>query len=308
MSKKIVAIIVTYNGIKWIEKCFQSLQNSLLPISIIVIDNGSTDGTLESIKNNFPNIQLIQSEKNLGFGMANNIGIKKSYEAGADYVFLINQDVWIQEDTIQKLVLISNENPEFGIISPIHLNGNGDALDNGFSNYIVPKKCEAIYSDAFLNKIKDQVYPLDFVNAAAWLISRECIEKVGGFSPSFFHYGEDDNYCQRILYHNLKIGIYPNAIIFHDRDQRPKNKFFTNTFLFYKRKIVSEFSNPNSNKKKRSFYKSEIKGFYICLLTLDFNKMKSYIHNIKVLYSIDFNFIQKNKELTTRKGATFLND
>lgn len=308
MNKKVFIIIVTFNPKSWIQKCLKSIISNSYPCEIIIVDNGSTDGSIEIIKSEFTKALLIQSEQNLGFGQGNNLGIKKAYDAGADYVFLLNQDAWIQNDTIEKLVLMANANPGFGIISPIHLNGNGDALDYGFSNYIVPKKCHEFFSDTVLNKVKDEIYPVDFVNAAAWLISRECIETVGGFSPSFYHYGEDDNYCQRILFHNLKIGICPNAIIFHDRDQRPKNKFFTNTFIYYKRKIVSEFSNPNSNKKKGSFYKSEIKGLYISLLTLDFDKMKSYIHNIKVLNSIDFNFIEKNKELTISKGTSFLNN
>ncbi|WP_300565235.1 glycosyltransferase family 2 protein [Flavobacterium sp.] len=307
MATDVYVIIVTYNPKKWIDVCFNSLRNSSIPIKTIVIDNGSTDGSASIIKEKFPEVDFIQSEKNLGFGKANNIGIKKAYEAGANYVFLLNQDAWIQEDTITKLVSISHQNPKFGIISPIHLNGNGDALDYGFSNYILPKKCEGIYSDAFLNKLKDQVYPVQFVNAASWFMTREVIEKVGGFSPSFFHYGEDDNYCQRVLFQDFKIGIYPKTIIYHDREQRVKSVYFTNPTLYYTRKIIFEFSNPKSNKRKISLYKAEIKGLYLGLLTLNLSMMKSYLHNIKVLNAINFKEIQKNRDLTKLKGATFLN-
>jgi hypothetical protein len=76
--------------------------------------------------------------------------------------------------------------------------------------------------------------------------------------------------------------------------------------LYYTRKIIFEFSNPKSNKRKASLYKEEIKGLYLALLTLNFSKIKSYLHNIRVLNAIDFKEIQKNKELTKQKGDTFL--
>jgi GT2 family glycosyltransferase len=82
---KIYFIIVTYNAMKWAEKCFTSLRQSSVPVHCIVVDNGSTDGTQKYITSNFPEVELIQSEKNLGFGKANNIGIEKAYQKGADF-------------------------------------------------------------------------------------------------------------------------------------------------------------------------------------------------------------------------------
>jgi N-acetylglucosaminyl-diphospho-decaprenol L-rhamnosyltransferase len=68
-------IIVTYNAMKWAERCFTSLRTSSVPVKSIVIDNGSVDGTQDYIKNNFPEVDFTQSQTNLGFGKANNIGI-----------------------------------------------------------------------------------------------------------------------------------------------------------------------------------------------------------------------------------------
>ncbi len=72
---KIKAIIVTYNGLKWIDKCFSSLYKSETPLEIITIDNGSVDGSIDKIKKNFPQVEIIENGKNLGFGKANNIGL-----------------------------------------------------------------------------------------------------------------------------------------------------------------------------------------------------------------------------------------
>ncbi len=90
---------------QWIKRCLNSLKNSTLKVSTVVIDNGSIDGTQAYIQNHFPEVDFIQSKTNLGFGQANNIGIKKAYDNQADYVFLLNQDAWIDHnDTIENLV------------------------------------------------------------------------------------------------------------------------------------------------------------------------------------------------------------
>lgn len=222
---RIFSIVVTYNGKEWIQKCLSSLMESIGAFShqIIVIDNGSTDGTQQVIEKKFPEVILVQSDKNLGFGQANNIGLSKALKEGTDYAFLLNQDAWVEANTLEKLVKTAEGNPEYGIISPLHLNGRGDKLDQGFSNYIVPHRCPVLYSDAMLGKPFKDIYEAEYVNAAAWLLPRKTLEIVGGFDPIFFHYGEDDNYMQRVHFHKLKIGICPSVRIYHDREDRISN-------------------------------------------------------------------------------------
>jgi GT2 family glycosyltransferase len=306
MGLNIYVVIVTYNPKKWIDFCFNSLRNSTISIKTIVIDNASTDGSSEIIKESFPEIDFIQSDENLGFGKANNIGIKKAYDNNADYVFLLNQDAWINNNSIEELVKIAESSQTYGILSPIHLNGTGNALDYNFSKYIIPPKCMNIYSDIYLNKTEKTIYDVNFINAAAWLISRKCIETVGGFSPSFFHYGEDDNYCERVLFHNLKIGVYPNSEIYHDREQRVNNNYFSDEKIFYKRNIVFKLSNPFSKRTKFSFYKSEFKSIYITLACMDFKDFRKKMDCISVLNTIDFSTINKNKEISKKAGKSFL--
>ncbi len=207
MNKKVFVIIVTYNGSKWIEKCINSLLHSVCPIEVIVVDNCSTDDSVELLKQ-FPQIHLIQSKENLGFGKANNIGIDYALKNDADYVFLLNQDTWIFDDTILNLVAVAQKNPSFGIVSPMHFSGDEKTLDGGFLTYY-SRKIEA-------NSYKN-IAIVPFVNAAAWIVSSACLKKVGGFEPLFGHYGEDRNYCDRVLYHQFQIVIAENAKICHDR-------------------------------------------------------------------------------------------
>lgn len=220
---KIIVIIVTYNGEKWIETCLNCLQNSSQAVNIMIIDNASIDNTKTIIKNKFPDIRLIEEDKNLGFGQANNIGIKYALKEKADYIFLLNQDAYIYPDTIDKLFTVYEQHKEYGIISPLQLNGSGEKLDNRFRQFIANN-----YPNTFVQKVENtdpglpEIFPVRFVNAAAWFISRKCLEKTGLFHPLFYHYGEDNNYCSRSQYHGFKTGIVTHAFVCHDRHNTPK--------------------------------------------------------------------------------------
>ncbi len=242
MSKKVFVIIVCYNARKWIEQCLKSVKT----FSTIIVDNGSSDGTVDLISSKFPHIELIKGKTNLGFGKANNIGISKALSAGADYVFLLNQDVYLFENCIDILVDIQQKNNKYGILSPIHLNGQGNQLDENFSYYLGFSANSSFYSDFILNKTLLDVYTVPFVNAAGWLVSKDCLETIGGFDPIFFHYGEDDNYCQRMDYHNFKIGVVPQTFLKHDREDRERNfmkeeDYFKN----YERAIKLKYADIN---------------------------------------------------------------
>jgi GT2 family glycosyltransferase len=214
MSNKVFIVIVTYNGIQWLEKVLSSIPKK---VSLIVIDNNSTDASVAFIQKNFPEVHIIQNKENKGFGQANNQGIEFAMKNNADYVFLLNQDAWVDNKTIAALTKAAQKNPEFGILSPIHCNGTDDALDRSFSNYLRYDRNRTFIFDAIKCNLKP-LYEVSFVNAAAWFIPVSTFKKIGGFDPIFFHYGEDDNYCQRVQFHKLKIGVVPEAFIWHDRE------------------------------------------------------------------------------------------
>lgn len=215
-KKNVFAIIVTYNGMKWLDRCIGSLEVLETPVHIVVIDNASTDGTPDYIAEHFPNVHLIRSEINHGFAKANNIGIRYALDNGADYFFLLNQDAWTESNTINKLREVVEDDNEIGIVSPVHFNGRGDALDWGFCSNMPSD----FISDSFLCRLKGRYY-CEFINAAGWLVTRECIEKVGGFDTLMFvHYGEDGNYCHRVKFHGFKIAVCTSVKIYHDREFR----------------------------------------------------------------------------------------
>ncbi len=277
MPENVFVIIATFNGKRWYDRCFSSLRASEIPLNVVVIDNASSDDTGSYLKSNFPEIHLIESEKNLGFGQGNNIGIRYAMDQGADYVFLLNQDAWIEPDTLLGLVGVHKKHLEFGILSPMHLNLEKTEIEKGLMHYIADFKIidTGLIDDLYFGRLSD-LYETQYVNAAAWLLPRHTLETVGGFDPIFFHYGEDDNYIHRVKFHGLKIGICPKVSISHDTERRViQSKFSSqNAYKF----LLVELTNIN---EKALFIKSII---YYCRKSLN-KLLKFYFQDSKILFS-----------------------
>ena len=245
-NRKVCIIIVSYNFEPWIDKCLPSVFASTLPVTVMVIDNNSSDNTVAKIKQDYPQVMLIENNTNLGFGKANNVGLSYALENNFDYALLLNQDAWVEEDMLEKLITTSEANPDFGIISPVHLSSDGKSLDHGFVNYSKKKTIKD------LPQTSSHLVELPFVNAAFWLLPIETVKYIGGFSPLFYHYGEDRNYIQRTAYHNYKIGYLPNAFATHDRQNRKvSNKAFMYAEYVY---FLSELANINYSFPKAIAY------------------------------------------------------
>ncbi len=222
MSSKVLVVVVTFNAMKWAERCFSSLYSSSLLPDVFVVDNGSTDGTQNFLRRLYPNIILVQSDDNIGFGKANNLGFQYALENEYDYVYLLNQDAWILPNTLESLIDISQNNLEYGILSPFQMEENLINMDKGFRNDSFIRN-ESIIDDLYNNELKI-VYDVPVVMAAHWLVKIDCLRKVGGFSPVFKHYGEDYNYVDRVHYYGYKVGITPSLRVVHDRGKRVDSK------------------------------------------------------------------------------------
>ena len=298
---KILVIIVTYNGIKWITKVLQSIRTSILPVDTFVIDNGSSDGTQDYIKKNFPDVFFFQNTKNQGFGVANNIGLKYVIDNDYDYAYLLNQDAWIFPNTLCELVSIHKHYPEYGILSPLQIQANMYHLDKNFLCGV----CSSISNPSMVEDLifqrRQAVYSVPRVMAAHWLISRECLEKVGGFSPTFPHYGEDDNYADRAIFHGFKVGVVLQCKAVHDREFRITTNQ-KNIYMWYIRWLIvlSEITHSPENFLL-------LKILYSCLKQII--KYKSPLPFGYVLKLVtNWHFIHKNKDLSKKGCSFFPND
>lgn len=283
---KILVIIVTYNGCRWIDKCLSSVMMSSVPVDCIIIDNNSQDETVKRIKDKYGFCKIIESKQKLGFGKANNIGLQYALEHKYDYAYLLNQDAWLFENTISELIRIYEANPEYGIISPLQVNAGLNKLDKNFQ-----KCCNLeMLSDSFCGCLK-QIYETNFIMAAHWLIPRKCFEQIGGFSPSFPHYGEDHNYVHRAIYKRMKVGIVPSAYAVHDREFREESKKLKMRKM-YLRSIV-EISNPNNSLIRNLL----LQPFVLLRLSMSMRSLEGIRYVFYLL--LKYRMIIRNRNLST---------
>ena len=240
MSKEqVLVIIVTYNAMKWLERCIGSLFSSTIVPDVFIVDNGSTDGTKEYIHKHYPYILFRQNKDNLGFGKANNIGLQYALDHQYDYVYLLNQDAWVMPDTLSTLVTVSEKYPEYGVLSPFQMEANMQYLDKNFArNTCNWNSCPELLDSLYFEKLPEVLPVQHTVMAAHWLISNACLRKVGGFSPAFQQYGEDNNYLDRLKFWRFKVGIVPAAKAIHDRENRFISKAKERYMLYTAMKIM----------------------------------------------------------------------
>ncbi len=308
MLDTVYSIVVTYNGIKWIEKCISRLLESDYPTHVIVVDNGSTDGTVNYISENFGSVEIIETGKNIGFGQANNIGLKQAIAGKAGYVFLLNQDAWIEKDTLAVLLKKHKENPGFAVISPIHLNGKGTKFDQNFLRYLSESVIGNFLEDALLReKPSKDLIDTSFVNAAAWLLPVAAVKKTGGFDPIFYHYGEDRNYTQRALNAGFKIGICTETFIHHDRENR-----VATPHSILKRDQINDLCalcNIQTAGFKGVFFRKFLRYFYFAILSaakLDRAQFSYYLKMLTFLISIAGKVGESRKKSLKTSGIPHL--
>lgn len=239
VGMKIFAVIVTFNAMKWIEKTLRCIGESSVPMEVVIVDNASSDDTVKWLSEH-SKATIIRSERNLGFGAANNIGMKYALEKGATHALLVNQDAYIAPDMLERLLECENERFEKGlpkaILSPVHFNGDHSAIDQNFEKNSYRKDVS-------------EPYETRFVNAALWLLPSALIEKVGFFSPAFFHYGEDENYCNRVRFEGFGIVVVPGAEVCHDRGKYGNPRLAAKSLI--PNKLVNIHLDPNLSRLQR---------------------------------------------------------
>lgn len=283
---KILAIIITYNSEKWIDKNISSIFQQGFAGDVLVIDNGSKDKTLEIIKNNFPKVRIIKSKENLGFAKANNLGFGIAKKEQYDYVFLVNHDGWLLPDFWNEVLpILSNPDySKFGLLSPVHLDSTEKKLDYGFVKY----------AEEALKTGNDKIETIELINGAFLFISKQCLEDINGFDPVFFFYGEDIDLCLRAKKKDYKIGVIRNAKVVHDRQERKMTKerlqlhLFANTVIQIKADrsgFVKSFSKAVFSNLSLAFQKNKLFGYVPDMYFKNIIKLVSRFRLIKNSYN-----------------------
>lgn len=204
-----------WNGSKWIRRCLESVMaDPYQNFKVLVIDNGSSDNSVEIVEENFPQVALIKNKKNYGFAEGNNIGIRCALKNNADYIALVNQDIIAHPFWLTRLVEAAEKHKEYGVLSPIVFDYEGEKIDPQFLRVLMNNE-EFRNKDYIEDSFLDKVYEVLVIFGAALFIRKEVFLKVGLFDPLFFAYHEEGDFFQRALFHRIRTAVVTFSKVNH---------------------------------------------------------------------------------------------
>lgn len=215
-------IIVTYNRWQDTRECLASLfAASGPPIHVIVLDNGSTDETLESLPLEFPGVELIHNPSNLGYAEGNNVGLCRVIAQGAEFAMILNNDVVVAADWLEALSAALRADPQAAMAGPLVLYADeptliqsaGGVLPNDWHSY----HRGANESDAHQYVASERV---DWLTGCAILVRCDALKRIGLLDPAFFMYGEDVDWGVRARRAGYHVLFAPEARVWHKGVQR----------------------------------------------------------------------------------------
>jgi GT2 family glycosyltransferase len=236
--KKLVSLIIlNYNGKKDTIEFLRSLKKTDYPnYEIIVVDNGSTDGSPQVIKRKFPYVKLIENKKNLGFAGGMNSGIKKS--RGEYIVTLDNDRFIIQKEWLSLLVETAEYDKKIGVVIPMLLRYGTNKIQGW---QVAPNFLTKITSVTFLfgagKKDRGQFSKIVDIAAGNGLFKKEVLEKVGLFDEKMFNYFEETDLCYRIKKAGYRVVLQPKSKMWHKGSSTIKPKSYFAIYHSYKNKI-----------------------------------------------------------------------
>jgi GT2 family glycosyltransferase len=245
-SVDLSVVIVNHNVKDFLYQCLRSLEQAARGISVqvIVVDNGSTDGSVAYLEPLFPAVEFIRLEENLGFGRANNLALA---QARGDFILLLNPDTLLAERTLEVMLDYMRRHPEVGMGGCKILNPNGTfqlacrrSFPTPWSSFckvfglqrLFPRSpLFARYNQTFRNP--DETHFVDAISGSFMFTRRAVLEEVGGFDPAFFMYGEDLDLCYRICRAGWKIAYVPQTSTIHFKGESTRRSSLDRVRVFY---------------------------------------------------------------------------
>jgi GT2 family glycosyltransferase len=212
---KIAIVIPNWNGADWISECLTSLENQTLKVSIIVVDNGSIDNSVELIEKQFPAITILRNKTNLGFAGGVNTGIRYVIKQGFDAVALFNNDAVADRFWLESLANCLEKDPTLGAVASKLLNSDGTKIDSTGDYYSSWGLTIARQRDEPAEQAPSKQELVFGSSAGASLYRLSALQEIGLFDERFFAYYEDTDVSFRLQIFGWKIIFCPTAIVRH---------------------------------------------------------------------------------------------
>lgn len=221
-APRVLAVVLTYNGWRDTRDCLIALTRSTYPnLEILVVDNASTDGTVDKVKELFPQVRVLPNGRNLGFAEGNNVGLRAALDQKASYAFLLNNDALVAEDCIAELVHVAESQPGGALFGPMVYHADEpDILQSAGGE--LTRRWQFLHRgqnerDTGQFKSSDQVA---WLTGCALLVRCSALRDFGLLDPSFFMYAEEADWCLQARAKGYEIWFVPEGCVWHRGVQR----------------------------------------------------------------------------------------
>lgn len=212
-------LLVNWNTTEHTLACLNSLQSvSYSNYRVLIVDNASSDNSVDTIAAAYPNAALLRLPRNLGFTGANNVGFQYALEQGADFIYLLNTDTWVDPGFLAQAIITAAASPSIGIVgSKVFHADRPDRLQfaGGHVNLTTGYNGRPFGYNQVDDGQCDHITDVDWVTGCAMLISRACLTKTDGFDEAFFAFHEDVDLCLRARAVGLRVVMSPRSRIWH---------------------------------------------------------------------------------------------
>lgn len=218
-APSIFVVLLSYNGLSDTRKCLTSLRPAIRPwVSLLLVDNGSTDGTGDAIRAEYPWCPILSVPVNRGPVVGNNAGIEQGLAAGARWIMLLNNDTTVHPDLFDRMRDAAEAHPDYDVIGPvIYFMDDPDVVMTDGCNYnvAVPYGFFKREEVPLTRSTPPAITPVDIVNGCCMMIRSEAIRRVGLFDEAFFMYHDETDYCLRVASSGGRLGVIDHALVWH---------------------------------------------------------------------------------------------